>query len=149
MNGGAELTARTPLTAAPYSLNARSVLGGSNVFPSSGNVGIGTSTPGSKLTIVGPPDTFQNWEGVLSIQSSERGYGSGDPVSFTANDDMEGNTAFLGIGSSVPQTGGGGQPFIIFELPTGSDVPVIFLDQHGTGPFLVCGNPAAPPTLDY
>ncbi len=45
-----ELMPRVRLTAAPYAL---SLLGASNVFPSSGNVGVGVSIPNSKLAVAG------------------------------------------------------------------------------------------------
>ena len=41
----AEMTPRIELTAVPYSLQAGSVSGTDNVFPGSGSVGIGTTTP--------------------------------------------------------------------------------------------------------
>ena len=48
-----ELAPRIELTSSAYSLNARSVLGSSNVFPASGNVGIGMMNPGQKLQVAG------------------------------------------------------------------------------------------------
>ncbi|MDZ7860777.1 MAG: hypothetical protein U5O15_08990 [Candidatus Krumholzibacteriota bacterium] len=51
VEGGTELTPRTALTASAYSLNAMAVTGTDNVFPATGNVGIGTASPGSKLEI--------------------------------------------------------------------------------------------------
>ena len=50
VEGGAELP-RQALTASPYSLNAQAVVGAANVFPSSGMVGVGTTTPTSPLTV--------------------------------------------------------------------------------------------------
>lgn len=47
---GEELLPRAPLTSAPYS---NSVLGFENVFPSTGDVGIGTLNPSKKLSVVG------------------------------------------------------------------------------------------------
>jgi hypothetical protein len=49
--GEAELTPRQLLTAVPYSFNAKAVMGTANEFPSSGNVGIGTISPGYPLHI--------------------------------------------------------------------------------------------------
>ena len=51
VNGGTELTPRMSLTASPYSLNARQVKGVDNVFPGSGNVGIGTTEPQARLQV--------------------------------------------------------------------------------------------------
>ncbi|MCD6380385.1 hypothetical protein J7M07_08085, partial [bacterium] len=47
----AELTPRTALTASAYSLNSLAVTGTDNVFPATGNVGIGTTSPNDRLTI--------------------------------------------------------------------------------------------------
>ena len=51
--GATTLVPRIELTAAPYSLAAESVVGTGNVFPSSGNVGIGTTSPSNILHVVG------------------------------------------------------------------------------------------------
>lgn len=51
VDGGPELTPRTPLTSAPYSIGALSVTGADNVFPGDGYVGIGTTTPSNRLTV--------------------------------------------------------------------------------------------------
>ncbi|MCP4707073.1 MAG: hypothetical protein GY869_00490 [Planctomycetes bacterium] len=53
VEGGVELTPRTKLAAAPYSLQSRAVLGINNVFPDSGAVGIGTTSPTNKLDVAG------------------------------------------------------------------------------------------------
>lgn len=60
---GEELLPRAPLTSAPYS---NSVLGFDNVFPSTGNVGIGTTTPTNKLDVLG--DT--HLDGIFAVQDS-------------------------------------------------------------------------------
>ena len=52
IEGGAELSPRTQLASSAYSLNARSVNGDRNIFPSSGNVGIGTKSPAAPLHLV-------------------------------------------------------------------------------------------------
>lgn len=52
IEGGAELRPRAQLGSAAYSLNARSVDGDQNIFPSTGNVGIGTKSPLAPLHIV-------------------------------------------------------------------------------------------------
>ena len=51
VEGGAELVPRTALTASSYSLNSLAVTGIDNIFPSTGNVGIGTASPTGKLGI--------------------------------------------------------------------------------------------------
>jgi len=48
-----ELTPRIQLTSSAYSLNARFIAGGSNIFPWDGNVGIGISEPNQKLHVAG------------------------------------------------------------------------------------------------
>ena len=48
--GGTELTPRVALTGSPYAMSLR---GTDNVFPNSGNVGIGTASPSSKLSVTG------------------------------------------------------------------------------------------------
>ncbi|MFQ5641432.1 MAG: tail fiber domain-containing protein [bacterium] len=52
VNGGDPLEPRIEMTASAYSFNARAVTGDSNVFPTNGNVGIGTAQPQSKLHIM-------------------------------------------------------------------------------------------------
>ena len=51
VDGGSELVPRRILTATPYALNADAVNGQSNVFPSAGNVGVGTTTPSAPLEV--------------------------------------------------------------------------------------------------
>ena len=53
IDSGSELAPRIKLTSSAYSLNARSVSGDGNVFPSDGNVGIGTQNPSEKLEVSG------------------------------------------------------------------------------------------------
>ena len=51
--GGETLSPRQRVASVPYAQVAASVSGSSNVFPSSGNVGIGTESPGEKLEVAG------------------------------------------------------------------------------------------------
>ena len=48
VEGGAELIPRAPLTSSPYAL---SLIGSDNIFPNSGNVGVGDASPQSKLSV--------------------------------------------------------------------------------------------------
>jgi hypothetical protein len=52
VSGEAELSPRTPLASSAYSLNARSVNGTANLFPSEGSVGIGTKSPQAPFHVV-------------------------------------------------------------------------------------------------
>ncbi|MEE9162417.1 MAG: hypothetical protein V3U35_05535, partial [Candidatus Neomarinimicrobiota bacterium] len=121
---GTALSPRIPLESAPYSFAAEtagSVVGTANVFPSTGYVGMGTTTPVAKLHIASPDvdgillsdsssgvtrATLLNWEtfgGQLSLkdvgggsQAVIRGYATpgGVQASFTAGK--------VGIGTSSP-----------------------------------------------
>ena len=51
IDSGSELAPRIKLTSSAYSLNARSVIGEGNVFPSEGNVGIGNMQPQKPLDV--------------------------------------------------------------------------------------------------
>ena len=50
IEGGQELQPRSQLTAAPFAL---SLIGDDNIFPNTGNVGIGTISPNAKLHVIG------------------------------------------------------------------------------------------------
>lgn len=90
VNGGAELTPLIRLTSSPYSLNARGVLGDSNIFPPDDNVGIGTTTPETKLDVAG----FIKVTGFKMLAGASEGY------VLTCND--------AGEGSWQPVSGNGG-----------------------------------------
>ncbi len=73
-----EIVPRTALTAAGYSISSCAVQGTSNVFPSSGNVGIGTTVPEEKVQVAGivhslqggfkfPDGTLQTTAAVMSL----------------------------------------------------------------------------------
>jgi len=70
VEGEAELTPRTPLSSSAYSLSSLSVAGVENVFPSDGNVGIGTTTPPYRLTIHGNSQVGIRYNGYDSSWSS-------------------------------------------------------------------------------
>ena len=55
ISGSPELAPRTQLNSVPYSFSSRSVSGDDNVFPASGNVGIGTTSPSSVLHVSSNP----------------------------------------------------------------------------------------------
>jgi len=75
VQGGAELTPRTALSTSPYSIRSLGVLGSNNIFPPTGNVGIGTTSPqGSALldvrgfTLINRPESGQG--NVLTLQAN-------------------------------------------------------------------------------
>ncbi|MEE8186462.1 MAG: hypothetical protein V3T99_02230, partial [Nitrososphaerales archaeon] len=51
VGGDTEFSPRIQLTSSPYSLNSQSILGSTNTFPSDGDVGIGTTSPGATLQV--------------------------------------------------------------------------------------------------
>ena len=80
--GGAELVPRSALTASAYSLNSLAVTGTDNIFPSTGNVGIGTTSPAGKLEI--------HYDNLLAnnaaIRIDNNISGGQDLISFAFND---------------------------------------------------------------
>ncbi len=61
VEGGIELTPRARLTSSPYAL---SLIGNDNIFPNSGNVGVGSDDPQNKLTV-------QRGNGILGLEANE------------------------------------------------------------------------------
>jgi len=61
VEGGVEMIPRARLTSSPYAL---SLIGDDNVFPNSGNVGIGAASPQNKLTV-------QRGNGSLGLEAVE------------------------------------------------------------------------------
>ena len=72
IDGGVELQPRTLLTSAPYAL---SLIGQDNVFPNTGNVGVGTASPESQLHVAG--DILLKREGSSSISFVDLDGGTG------------------------------------------------------------------------
>ena len=61
VEGGIELTPRARLTSSPYAL---SLIGNDNIFPNSGNVGVGDDAPQTKLSV-------KRGNGVLGLEANE------------------------------------------------------------------------------
>ncbi len=120
--GASTLSDRIELTSVPYANRSRGVQGYTNVFPSTGNVGIGTTTPAAKLHIQSPDldgivftdsitgtyrATLINWETMgaqLNLKDVDgvtqaviRGYANaaGVQATFTAGN--------VGIGTASPE----------------------------------------------
>ena len=65
VQGGLEMSPRTKLTTSPYS---KAVFGTENIFPSVGNVGVGTTEPGALLHII--DNTSNSTQDILKLQNS-------------------------------------------------------------------------------
>ena len=100
VNGGDESTPRIPLSNTPYALSMRGV---DNVFPSSGNVGVGASSPNIDLAI-GDNDTgigYNSDDGSLTI------YGDGG---INVNGRIQDKTGFVSPVGSVIAFAGSAAP---------------------------------------
>jgi hypothetical protein len=72
VGAGTEMTPRTQLAGTPYSMSSRGLSGVDNYMPASGNVGIGTLSPGEKLTVFGNSggSRFVNFERTDNLAAS-------------------------------------------------------------------------------
>ncbi len=68
----AEMTPRKRLVSVGYAYTATGVFGSSNVFPSDGNVGIGTASPSTKLEVAGNGRFIGSTSGNVSIWQSDK-----------------------------------------------------------------------------
>ena len=80
IGGGTEMIPRASLTSSPYAL---ALIGSDNVFPNSGNVGVGASDPLHKLTV-------QNGTGILGLNAED---GAPDAVITSASDGLKFKTS--------------------------------------------------------
>lgn len=79
VDGGAEMSPRTRLSTAPYAVCAEEVMGATNLVPSSGSVGIGTTTPGAVLHILHDANGVAG----VRIQNPNTGANSVERLDFT------------------------------------------------------------------
>ncbi|MEW6752420.1 MAG: hypothetical protein AB1505_15760 [Candidatus Latescibacterota bacterium] len=119
---GAEMEPRIKLAATPYTL---SVLGTGNRFPSSGNVGIGTTSPGFRLRVVG------DGTNATAFTSGKVGIGNtapSNPLTVTGNADITGNLA-IGTASPSNRLTVAGNGDITGNLGIGTNAPRYLLDM--------------------
>ncbi|OQX84168.1 MAG: hypothetical protein B6D63_05175 [Candidatus Latescibacteria bacterium 4484_7] len=146
VEGGSELSPRVLLKPSPYSYSTMNVWGASNVFPSSGYVGIGTKSPGKDLHIYRDSDSQIG----LRIENPNTGANSAERISFSNEDgDIAGivcydhdNGAYPGVMSifnnrpdgSLELKSSGGSVFIAKDgnVGIGSPSPTRKLDVAGT-----------------
>ncbi len=88
IEGGAELSPRRILTSVPYAYSAENLWGSTNIFPSNGNVGIGTTSPAEKLDVDGAVklgSTAGTNAGTIRWTGADfEGYDGGSWLSFTS-----------------------------------------------------------------
>ena len=123
---GSGMSPRIALTSSTYSLNSDKVKGTANVFPGSGNVGIGTTSPGEKLEVAGVIKSssggFKFPDGSIQTTASTSEGTTGDNLGnhtatqnvklsqhwLSGDGDNEGvyvtNSGVVGIGTSNPAT---------------------------------------------
>ena len=112
---GSELSPRTELTSSAYSLNARGVSGETNVFPSDGNVGIGTSNPDALLDLKYKGDTWDedvtlakftheiSTGRTIGFHVDYRGYSLGDGTLVFREDRVERDFLVVGLNNINPK----------------------------------------------
>jgi hypothetical protein len=105
IGAGDELLPRTPLTGSPYALNARAVIGTHNVFPDSGAVGIGTTSPGEALHVVSPDIHVMEAEGTAAgawalLDINAAGLGSNPGIEYLKQGALKAVT-FVGSGDDL------------------------------------------------
>lgn len=112
---GAEIPPRFPLCTSPYSFNANAVLGNtstSNVFRTSGGVGIGTIAPAGKLHI-----EDVEWSSAPLLIKGRSGAVIGPAISIDATDGTGGRKYSL-ISTNSAAGAGGGKLAIYDDTPT-------------------------------
>lgn len=99
IDGGPELLPRTPLTGAPYALNAQQLRGGTNFVPSSGDVGLGTVAPMSNLHIY---ENIDNTMGI-TLENPNTGANSTQRIGFNDENGTVAGIAIYDVSSIYPQ----------------------------------------------
>jgi hypothetical protein len=119
--GGEILSPRIALTVSPYAFVARSVAGTDNIMPSSGNVGIGTTTPATELEVVGTVTA----ENINAVKDDGTG-------TVTADNFVGSGSGLTGL--PIPQSPWNGTPNIWYttgNVGIGTEEPQTALDMVG------------------